>query len=67
MKLTAYIMDSHELSIRPAPVERDWMNKTGKRFAYRCLLMNIANAFGWEILNHIGFEATWNGGNELDA
>jgi hypothetical protein len=29
--------------------------------------MNIANSYGWEILNPVGFEAVWSGGNELGA
>ena len=49
-ELTAYIIDGHELRIRPAPVERLWMDRTNERSAYRCLPLNIANAHGWEIL-----------------
>ena len=29
--------------------------------AYKCLPLNAANGFGWEILNPIKFDATWNG------
>jgi Family of unknown function (DUF6065) len=43
------------------------MDRTGDRFAYRCLPLNIANAFGWEILCNAGFTVAWNGGNSLDA
>ena len=50
MKLIAYLIDGHQMDIRPAPVEREWMDATGERFAYRCLPLNIANAHGWEIL-----------------
>jgi hypothetical protein len=67
MKLTAYVLDGAYLEIRPAPVDRDWMDSTNERFAYRCLPLNIANAHGWEILNPHGFNATWNGGPELEA
>jgi hypothetical protein len=35
MKLTAYVLEGHELDIRPAPVERGWMDATGDSFAYR--------------------------------
>jgi hypothetical protein len=55
------------LDIRPAPLERDWMEATGERFAYRCLPLNIANAHGWEILCPSGFTARWNGGADGDA
>jgi hypothetical protein len=67
MKLTAYIIDGHQLDVRPALVERNWMEHTDQRFAYRCLPLNIANAYGWEILCNAGFSAIWTGGAGLDA
>ena len=67
MKLTAYVVDGHKLDIRPAPVERDWMEATNERFAYRCLPLNIANAHGWEVLCPSVFTATWTGGRTLSA
>lgn len=66
-RLTAYVIDGHEMKIRPAPLERDWMNRTDQRFAYRCLPLNIANTHGWEVLNPTGFSAVWDGGERLDA
>jgi len=66
-KLTAYVVDGHELRIRPAPVEREWMDGTDQRFAYRCLPLNIANAHGWEILCTTAFSAIWDGRPSLDA
>ncbi len=65
MKLEAYVMDGHNLNIHPAPLHREWMNNTHQRHAYRCLPLNIANAFGWEILCTDGFTAEWNGGTQL--
>src|SRR5271156_1280951 len=67
MKLVAYILEDQPFEIRPAPLERDWMNKTDQRFAYRCLPLNIANAFGWEILCPETFSAIWDGGNALES
>ena len=67
MKLIAYVSDGHQLDVRPAPLERAWMNATDQRFAYRCLPLNIANAHGWEILCPSGFVAAWNGGKGKDA
>ena len=67
MKLIAHVIDGHRVDIRPAPVERDWMEDTDQRFAYRCLPLNIANCFGWEILTGAGFTAVWNGGSAIDA
>ncbi len=48
--------------IRPAPLQRDWMDATPEKYAYRCLPLNIANAQGWELLNISAFTATWDGG-----
>lgn len=67
MKLVAYLTDGHHINVRPAPLERVWMSETDQRFAYRCLPLNIANAFGWEILCPSGFVAEWNGGKGKEA
>jgi hypothetical protein len=66
-KLTAYGLPRKPFAIRPAPHERDWMDATSQRYAYRCLPLNIANAHGWELLCTQGFSAWWNGKPGLDA
>lgn len=66
-ELTAYVIDGHELRVRPAPLEREWMEGTDRRFAYRCLPLNIANAHGWEILCPASFSAIWDGRQSIDA
>lgn len=66
MELTAYVLDGHQLDIRPASPERDWMSASQDRFAYRCLPLNIANAYGWHIHCPWGFEAEWKGGAQLE-
>jgi hypothetical protein len=65
--LTAYVIDGHELRIRPAPLERPWMDQSDQRFAYRCLPLNIANAHGWEILCPVAFSAIWDGRSSKEA
>jgi hypothetical protein len=62
VKLIVYVVDGETVDIHPAPVTRDWMDKTFESFAYRCLPLNIANSHGWEILCPETFEAVWNGG-----
>lgn len=62
MKLIAYTLGLDPPAIRPAPLERAWMDATTDRFAYRCLPLNIANQVGWEVLSPVSFEATWDGG-----
>jgi hypothetical protein len=60
-RLVAHVIDGHPFAIRPAPLERAWMDATDRRFAYRCLPLNIANGHGWEILCPAGFTASWDG------
>lgn len=59
--ITLFALYSEIPSIRPAPAERGWMDRTPQKYAYRCLPLNIANGIGWQILNEIEFEAIWNG------
>jgi hypothetical protein len=67
MKLTAYTIGNSTVTLRPAPLERAWMDATPERFAYRCLPLNIANAYGWEVLCPSGFKAIWDGEAGLEA
>lgn len=67
MKLIAYRLDGHALDIRPASVDRDWMDATHERFAYRCLPLAIANAHGWEIGCPMGMTVSWTGGDAADS
>ena len=46
-----------------APWQRDWMEATQNKFAYRCLPLTIANQTGWWVYNPIGFTAFWRGDN----
>lgn len=50
-----------------ASFEREWMEQTPNRFAYRCLPMPIANSSGWELLCPESFEAEWEGDNSVDG
>jgi Family of unknown function (DUF6065) len=65
--LIAYLIDGHQVDIRSAPLEREWMEKSDQRFAYRCLPLNIANAYGWELLCPSGFSARWDGRSGKEA
>jgi hypothetical protein len=66
MKLTAYLEAGVDLTkvpeIRPAKLERDWMEQSPQRFAYRCLPLNIANTHGWEVLCPVRTRVRWAGG-----
>ena len=65
--LVAYPVQARaEMSLVPAPVERQWLDATADRFGYRCLPVLIANQAGWFIINSHALEAVWNGGDDPD-
>jgi len=66
-ELTCHRLWPTSPELRPARAERDWMDKTNERYAYRCIPLSIANASGWEIALPFGFEAAWYAGDELNA
>lgn len=53
-----------DMPIEPAPTDRDWMDRSRDRFAYRCLPLVIANQAGWIVRCPLAFSARWNGGPE---
>ena len=62
-QLVAYLIGRRPaLEIVPAPRTREWMLKTSKSFANRCLPLLMANESGWWLLNRHAFSARWNGG-----
>jgi len=48
--------------IRPCKAARDWMDKSPKKYVYRCIPLIAANTMGWELLNPIDADIVWNGG-----
>lgn len=47
--------------IEPASPQREWMERTADKFAYRCLPLAIANAHGWVVKVPQAFSVRWNG------
>lgn len=62
MLLKAYQVMQEPMEIRRASRERDWMEATPERFAYRCLPLVLASQLGWEILCPVDVTASWTGG-----
>ena len=61
---TAYeIFSPPNMKLEAAPLERDWMDASNQRFAYRCLPLNIANQNGWFLTCPCSFEIYWYGGD----
>ena len=67
MKLICHPLSEDPPPLRAAPAKRDWMDATPEAYAYRCLPLTIANAHGWEVINPLGFTATWSGGKDKAA
>lgn len=65
--LHAYQLTSNAAPIVKAGQEREWMEATPLRFAYRCLPMVIANQNGWLLLNRHKFSVVWSGGPDPAA
>jgi hypothetical protein len=55
------------MSLRSAPVGRDWMETPAGQYAKRCLPLLMGNQAGWELLNPVAFTAMWDGGPDLSA
>ena len=66
-ELTCYKLWPTSPDLVPARPDRDWMDMTSERYAYRCIPLSIANSSGWEISLPFAFEAAWYGGDDLST
>jgi hypothetical protein len=64
-KIIAHQVDNDPCIIRPAVKEREWMDATPDKFAYRCLPLNIGNSTGWDIFPPCDFIILWSNDNPL--
>lgn len=55
-----------EMPLDPAPTDREWMDHSINRFAYRCLPLVIANQAGWIMRCPVDLSVRWNGGPKLE-
>ena len=65
MILEAFALTDDPQPLVTAPPNRDWMDATTRRHAYRCLPIAVANTYGWQLLLPVDVTAEWNGGMEL--
>jgi hypothetical protein len=54
-----------KFKVFPSETKRKWMDDTG--YAYRCIPLNVANQYGWNVECPVDFTAEWDGGNGVDA
>jgi hypothetical protein len=66
--ITAHLIfdDDKRVTISPGKRERDWMDDTQEKYAYRCLPLTMANMHGWEIYPNETISFIWNGGNNTE-
>ena len=64
MKLKIFALNDRPPAIVPARRTRAWMDAFPARHAYRCLPLDIANGYGWEVQSPHTFTIHWNGGKE---
>lgn len=67
MKLKFLTTRSDLVDLRPNSPSRDWMDKTGEKYAYRCLPLNIANAHGWSFHLMHDFAVHWGGEDAIES
>lgn len=53
------------IHVRKGVREREWMENTQDKFAYRCLPLTIANQHGYEVSSSQRIKLKWNGGSEV--
>lgn len=62
MKMFVFKLQPDPVPLVPGSPERDWMEQTSNRHAYRCLPLSMANTSGWDMLCPCGVTIEWNGG-----
>lgn len=65
MILEAYALSDNPQPLVTAPPNRDWMDASARRHAYRCLPIAVGNTYGWQLLLPVDVTAEWNGGMGL--
>ncbi len=61
MKIKAIQAVDSPLEIVPGGKQREWMDDTVDKYAYRCLPLQIANTLGWDVYAPCDFVVNWNG------
>lgn len=59
--ITVYKRPGHRVKIEQTKVQRDWMDETAGRHAYKCFPVSLANSIGWSISFLDDIEFIWDG------
>jgi hypothetical protein len=65
-EITLYrlLEDSPIFPVVPLTAKRKWMSESSKKYAYKCLPLNIANQYGYAVLCPADFTLDWWGGTD---
>lgn len=63
--LKAYKRHDDALIIEPLPVQREWMDATPDRHAYRCYPVTTSNTVGWSLSAPYDISFIWDGINDV--
>ncbi|HEY6347784.1 MAG TPA: DUF6065 family protein [Candidatus Angelobacter sp.] len=63
INIKAYPLNGNAATLQPASRERAWLDENGHAAHLGC---DIANGQGWNVLCPCAFEATWNGGPNIE-
>ena len=61
MKISVYKFPNHPVKIEQTKVQRDWMDQTYDKHAYKCFPVSFANSLGWSISFTEDIEFIWDG------
>lgn len=62
-KITARKINNDACIIKPAKKERQWMDETPDKYAYRCLPLTISNSTGWDLFPPCNFMIAYSSTN----
>jgi hypothetical protein len=62
--LKAYKRSPYAVNINPLPVQREWMDNTPDKHAYRCYPVTTANTVGWTLSLPYDLSFIWDGVND---
>lgn len=65
--LTVYKRSDDALIVNPLPVQRDWMDITPDKHAYRCYPVTTANTVGWTLSAPYDVSFIWDGVNDTTS
>ena len=67
LPIIAYRLNNNRMPLVTGPNDRQWMDQTPNRFAYRCMPMLLSNQCGWMILSNHTVSIVWDGHQHIEG